>query len=132
MPGHRYGWISLDAYKIGFDFYFRDHDPEFVQQYVLEDIAPRGASQPGLGDYPFETAAQAGCCWYMRLQAGQPLGSRLLAGFAAVALANLTGGFLWSDDGGADDDRMPASPQTFLDWYPEWIAAQMASWPGHT
>ncbi len=35
-------------------------------------------------------------------------------------------GFLWSADGGADHHRMPASPATFLDWYPEWITGQMA------
>jgi hypothetical protein len=54
----------------------------------------------------------------MRLQATQPLAARLLAGFAATALASLTEGFLWSGDGGADHHRMPASPATFLDWSP--------------
>jgi len=52
----------------------------------------------------------------MRLQATQPRAARVLAGFAANALATLTAGFLWSADGGADHHRMPASPGTFLDW----------------
>jgi hypothetical protein len=125
MPGYDYGWISLDARKIGFDFYFSDDDPEFVTDYILTDIAPRGPAQPGLAGYPFAKAAQTGRCWTMRLQATQPRATRLLAGFAAVALADLTEGFLWSGDGGADPGRMPASPATLLDWYPGWIM-QMA------
>ncbi len=44
MPGYDYGWISLDARRIGFDFYFRDDDPDFVSEYILTDIAPRGAA----------------------------------------------------------------------------------------
>jgi hypothetical protein len=126
MPGYDYGWISLGTRRIGFDFYFREDDPESVREYILADIAPRGAGQPGLAGYPFEAAARAGRCWTMRLQATQPLAARLLAGFAAAALASLTAGFLWSGDGGADHHRMPASPATFLDWYPEWITGQMA------
>ncbi len=110
MPGYDYGWISLDARRIGFDFYFRDDDPESVREYILTDIAPRGTGQPGLTDYPFEAAARAGHCWTMRMQATQPLAARLLAGFAATALASLTAGFLWSADSGADHHRMPASP----------------------
>jgi hypothetical protein len=125
MPGYDYGWISLDARRVGFDFYFRGDDPESVQEYILGDIAPRGIGQPGLAGYPFEAAARAGRCWTMRLQATQPLAARLLAGFAATALAKLTAGFLWSADGGADHHRMPASPATFLDWYPEWITGQV-------
>jgi hypothetical protein len=126
MPGYDYGWISLDARRVGFDFYFRGDDPESVQEYILTDIAPRGIGQPGLAGYPFEAAARTGRCWTMRLQATQPLAARLLAGFAATALASLTAGFLWSADGGADHHRIPASPATFLDWYPEWITGQMA------
>jgi hypothetical protein len=125
MRGYDYGWISVDARRIGFDFYFRDDDPEFLREHILTDIAARAAGQPGLAGYPFGTAAEAGCCWTMRLQATQPLAVRLLAGFAATALAGLTAGFLWSGDGGADYRRIPASPATFLDWYPEWVAGQM-------
>ena len=126
MPGYDYGWISLDARRVGFDFHFRGDDPESVREYILADIAPRGVGQPGLAGYPFGAAARAGRCWTMRLQATQPLAARLLAGFAATALASLTAGFLWSADGGADHHRMPASPATFLDWYPEWLTGQMA------
>ena len=117
---------ALDARRIGFDFYFRDDDPKSVQEYILTDIAPYGARQPGLAGYLFEAAARAGYYWTMRLQATQLLAARLLAGFAATALASLTAGFLWSADGGADHHRMPASPATFLDWYPEWLTGQMA------
>jgi hypothetical protein len=126
MRGNDYGWISLDARTIGFDFYYSDEDPGFVKDRVLADIAPRGARQPGLAGYPFEAAAQTGRCWTMRLQATQPLATRLLAGFAAATLASLTAGFLWSGDGAADHTRMPASPATFLCWYPAWTAGQMA------
>ena len=60
MPGHDYGWISLDTGKIGFDFSFSDDDPGFVQDYVPTDMAPRGASQPGLAGYPFGAAGADG------------------------------------------------------------------------
>jgi hypothetical protein len=50
------GVISLDARRIGVDFYFRGDDPASVSGTILTDVAPR----PGLAGYSFEAVARAG------------------------------------------------------------------------
>jgi hypothetical protein len=127
MEGFGYGWISVDGYKAGFDFYF-DRPDDFWEKYVREDIAPRGRNH-GLTDYPWEQAARLHT-WYMRGQAGRSRADWLLAGMAAVALADLTDGLLWSDDGGADYRFLPARPEGFMAWFPQWIVNEHS--PAHS
>jgi hypothetical protein len=38
-------------------------------------------------------------------------------GFLAVALARLTGGFVYSKDGAWEAERFPATVREFLNWY---------------
>ncbi|MCL2463489.1 MAG: hypothetical protein FWF28_00230 [Micrococcales bacterium] len=132
MDESNWGWLSMDAYKVGIDFYV--HRPEAGDDdwwgpLVLEDIAPRAMVDPHLAAFPFERAATIGWRWSFRGRMGRSRASWLLAGVAAAALARLTEGCLWSDDGGADWERMPASPDTFLAWFPAWIAGEFTWYP---
>ena len=122
MPGYDYGWISLDARRIGFDFYFRDDYPEPVTEYILTDIAPGSQDWPATPSRRPPGPDTAGPC-----ACKQPNPSRHVCspGSPPRALASLTAGFLWPADGAADHHRMPANPVTFLDWYPEWLTGQV-------
>lgn len=128
MVGNDYGWLSVDAIESGFDFYFCSADDYFEDlphSAVVDDYAERAKRVGTLDGFPFDDAANVGWCWYMRLQATQPLRTRLLAGLAAAALARITNGFIHSEDGGVDYDRAPTDPATFLSWYPAWIEREM-------
>jgi hypothetical protein len=125
MDKHDYGWLSVDNYKCGVDFYFQDgrnnkHHREFLREFIGEDLAGSARRANKLQDFPFDRAAEVGHSWFFRGAVGRSRATWLLAGFAAAALARLTDGILYSDDGGADCNRMPESPDRFLDWFPEW------------
>ena len=133
MGEHQYGWVSMDDHKIGFDFYFfgkEEYWPEGSSwhDYVLKDIASKVTPESGLALFPFERAATLGYSWSMRGRAGRSAATWLLAGVTATALAQLTDGFLWSDDGGADWDRVPASPGAFMAWFPTWVEGTWKGW----
>ncbi|MDR1357776.1 MAG: hypothetical protein LBJ48_00240 [Coriobacteriales bacterium] len=124
MDGYSYGWLSADNYKIGFDFYFdsveRDGDADFFREFIGDDMASLARERGKLHDFPFKQASCLGYRWYMRGRVGRPRSTWLLAGVAATALAHLTAGILFSDDGGADYERMPEAPDAFLEWFPSW------------
>lgn len=63
MTGDDYGWLGLDEYQSGFDFYFDDEeDPlgEFTYRDVIMDHAERARQLGTLRDFPFERAAGVG------------------------------------------------------------------------
>lgn len=130
--GEDYGWASFAAVKSGFDFYFDDEpDPldEWSHADVIAEYAERAEAIGTLQGFPFDRAAEVEWRWYLRMQATQPLHTRLLSGYVAVALARLTNGFIHSDDGGVDYDRAPTDPETFLTSYPEWITREILGTP---
>jgi hypothetical protein len=55
--------------------------------------------------------------WWFRRSASQPAIINVGYGLMAASLAALTGGFVLSDDGAWDLQRMPALPEEFLSWY---------------
>jgi len=59
--------------------------------------------------------------WTFRRSAGQPCVISLVYGYIAAAFAELTEGFLYSDDGAWDRDMMPIRPTEFYAtyFYPE-------------
>ena len=125
MGGFDYGWISLHSLRVGFDFAFEEDD-DLHEEWVRLECAHRAAVLGTARDFDFEGAAAAGHSWTLRMQAMQPLAARLLGGLAAAALAHLVDGVVHSYDGGADYDRTPETPERFLEWYPDWIEAQLA------
>lgn len=126
--GEDYGWLSFAALESGFDFYF-DDEPDLSDGWshadVIAEYAERAGSIGTLQGFPFDRAAEVEWYWYLRLQAAQPLRTRLLSGYVAVALARLTDGFIHSEDGGVDYDRAPTDPEAFLASYPEWITREI-------
>lgn len=130
--GEDYGWVSFAAVKSGFDFYFDDEpDPldEWSHADVIVEYAERAKAIGRLQGFPFDRAAEVEWRWYLRMQAAQPLRTRLLSGYVAAALARLTNGFIHSDDGGVDYDRAPTDPETFLASYPERITREILRTP---
>jgi hypothetical protein len=55
--------------------------------------------------------------WRFRRSAGQSGIIVLTYGLISASVAELSDGILWSDDGGCDVQRFPASSEEFIDWY---------------
>ncbi|MCL2465293.1 MAG: hypothetical protein FWF28_09530 [Micrococcales bacterium] len=132
MDESDWGWLSMDAYKVGIDFHVirpEACDEDWWGPLVLEDMAPRAVVDGRLAAFDFERAAAIGWRWSFRGRMGRSRARWLLAGVGAASLARLTGGCLWFNDGGADWERMPASPDTFLAWFPAWIEGEFTWYP---
>ncbi|MFC4224968.1 hypothetical protein [Lysinibacter cavernae] len=123
------GWVSLngDTLVLGFRF-DRKTETDAIEwrEYLMQDVATRAAVGAEIDGFGYENAAQLGYSWAMRGSLGRSKATWLLAGVTATALAELTDGILWSDDGGADWRRMPANPRTFLEWFPDWVDANFS------
>jgi hypothetical protein len=68
-----------------------------------------------------------GYYWYFRRSAGQPAIINLAYGLIAASVAELTNGFIFSDDHAWDYKRFPATPEEFYTWY---FRPEMAIEPG--
>jgi len=64
-----------------------------------------------------EKAKKINRYWYFRRSAGQRGTIALSYGLISAAVAELTSGILWSDDGAWDYERFPAESREFLLWY---------------
>jgi|SRR5262245_39087394 len=69
--------------------------------------------------------------WSFRRSAGQPAIINVAYGMIAGSLAELTEGFIYSDDSAWDYERFPATAQEFFSWYfrpDKAIKAEYAEW----
>lgn len=81
--GDDYGWLSFPVIEYAFDFYFDDDVNEFEDlphTAVIAEYAERAALIGSLQGFPFEKTARIEHSWFLRMQAAQPLQTRILAG----------------------------------------------------
>lgn len=120
MDSYNYGWLSIDNYKVGFDFYFNIEEDSLLIDYMREEIEGKSPANKLEGYFSLDNASKVHHFWMLRGSVGRSCATWLLAGLTAAALAKLTKGIIFSDDGGADYARLPADPNSFLSWFPEW------------
>lgn len=125
----RYAWFTAADLAGGADAYFWPLD-EVTTEYWNEDLLLR----PGFARWrePMARAIEVGHCWNIRCSINEPAAVRLAHGFLAGAIAHLTGGFVYSDDGAWEYDRLPATGEELLATYArprseEWQTI-VASW----
>lgn len=122
-----YGWISMGNYSAGFDFYFReplgDRD-NFLLKYMDEEISASPNANELREYFSLEAASKLKQYWMLRGSVGRSRATWLLAGITATALARMTQGIVFSDDGGGDYSRLPSDPDSFIKWFPSWCRRQ--------
>jgi len=110
-----YAWFFVDAMPGGTDAYFRSVGQSDREVWADENLDEHLLLQ--------ERAALIRACldngyyWYFRRSAGQPAIINLAYGLIAASVAELTNGFIYSDDGAWDLERFPAIPEEFYTWY---------------
>jgi len=120
-----YLWVQLQGVLGGTDGYFRSNtelDLECWNELYQEVRLPREFVRG---------CVEVGHHWSFRRSAGQPGAVNLAYGFVAAALAELTEGFVYSDDSAWDYERFPARAEEFHKWYfepTEAISAVHAEW----
>ena len=111
-PEDCYAWFQVPGVAGGTDAYARPIDD--AAREAIRDIRTKN-----LPEFTDMTAAalRIGRYWYFRRSAGQPAVINVGYGMLAGSLADLTGGFVYSDDGAWDYSQLPARPDRFLSTY---------------
>ncbi len=117
---NEYAWFSIQGIPGGTDAYCTqlsapEIDPE-NPWWRLEDLEERNTCIENL-QQKLEQSKSIDRCWYLRRSAGQPGIIALTYGCISAAVATLTNGIIWSDDGAWDYARFPADGKHFLEWY---------------
>jgi hypothetical protein len=109
-----YAWFFVPGTGGGTDVSYDSLCSEELKIWaeLIDEHAPAGARQDEIN------ACQSnGVCWSFRRSAGQPALINFTYGILAATLAELTNGFIFSDDGAWDYTRFPATPQEFFECY---------------
>ena len=123
-----YAWFYVDDLAGGTDAYCESVTADDLECWdeILRDHPPATALHTEI----LESLA-TGRYWRFRRSAGQPPLIAFAYGILAAALAELTDGFIYSDDSAWDYPRFPATAQAFYGWYfnPEQaLAPRYATW----
>jgi hypothetical protein len=109
-----YAWFYIESAPGGTDAYFcsnQEIDYEIWDEEI--NANSRAAEKKTL----INECLANGHHWYFRRSAGQPGIINLAYGMIAGSLAELTEGFIYSDDSAWDYERFPATAQEFFSWY---------------
>ena len=122
-----YAWFTIMGQPGGCDAYYRMIDDldidcwngEFIYNERAKKIEPQ-----------MRKCLDTGFYWYFRRSAGQPAIINLSYGLIAAAFAELTNGFIFSDDGAWDYAMFPATAHYFLQDYfnPQYPNPEHADW----
>ena len=109
-----YAWFTAADLEGGADAYYWPID-DVTTEYWNDDLLLR----PGFARWrePMARAIEVGHCWNIRCSINESAAVLLASGFLAGAIAQLTGGFVYSDDGAWEHDRLPATGEELLATY---------------
>lgn len=107
-----YAWFQVADVPGGTDAYFWSVD-DITLDCWREFTAPRFKAHEEL----IRKCLDVGHYWNFRRSAGQPAIINIAYGLIAASLAEVTEGFLFSNDSAWDSERMPALPSEFFEWY---------------
>lgn len=109
-----YAWFFICDIPGGTDAYFYQYnslDYEFLREELGDNTNFQKYHEV------IENNIKLGYKWSFRRSVGQPAIVTLCYGFLAAALAKLTKGVLYTDDGAWDYKKFPADPDDFMRWY---------------
>lgn len=110
-----YAWFYIPQIPGGTDVYFRELS--HWQQEIWDEIINENRRATEKKDL-IQACLKNGYYWVFRRSAGQPAIINLSYGLIAASLAELTEGFIYSeDDNACDYERFPATASEFFFWY---------------
>lgn len=131
---NEYAWFAIEDVAGGTDGYCWQLKDEVIDPdnpwWRFEEIASNNKTIEDLKN-KIEKSKSLNRLWSFRRSAGQHGIIAVSYGLISAAVAELTNGILWSDDGAWDFERFPANSMDFLEWYyrPEKaIGVDYANW----
>ena len=118
---NHYAWFRVGNVMGGTDAYFQDSTKLDNETRAIDrDIKIEALTKQSKTEKPSDlvnACLQLQHEWWFRRSAGQPGTINVAYGFLASALAELTSGFIYSDDSAWNYDYMPALPTEFDKFY---------------
>lgn len=109
-----YAWFYFEGLPGGTDAYWVPINDLIRECWRFEKSERERSKQ--MGAYIDECLA-IGHKWFFRRSLGQPGLINLAFGYLAATLAELTDGFIFSDDSAWDYERFPCRPSDFFEFY---------------
>lgn len=109
-----YAWFYFEGLSGGTDAYWVPINDLMLECWMHEKSERERSKQ--MAAY-IDECLSIGHRWYFRRSAGQPALINLAYGYLAASLAELTDGFMFSDDSAWDYERFPCRPSDFLEFY---------------
>lgn len=117
---NEYVWFYVNGIAGGTDVYCEElKDSEIDPQnpwWNLEEMCSNNRTISDL-ESKIEKAKIINRYWWFRRSAGQPGIINLSYGLISASIAELTNGFIWTDDGAWNFNKFPAEPNEFYRWY---------------
>lgn len=110
-----YAWFFVPLIPGGTDGYFWPLDESHRDEWEHLLLRMQGLDEER--KKWLQDCLASGYRWNFRRSAGQPAIIHVVYGFIAAAFAELTNGFLYSDDSAWDYQRFPATSAEFYEWY---------------
>ncbi|MFT6502219.1 MAG: hypothetical protein ACJASQ_002345 [Crocinitomicaceae bacterium] len=116
---NEYVWFVIKGIPGGTDAYCEELKDDFSDSgpwWRLEDILLNNKAIENF-ELKIEKAKRLNRYWTFRRSAGQPGSINLAYGLISASIAELTGGFIWTEDGAWNFKKFPAEPADFYKWY---------------
>jgi hypothetical protein len=108
-----YAWFMVGDVPGGTDAYYDANAAAIAEQWQGEfDDSKCMRLEPLIRE-----CVKVGHRWWFRRSVGQPAVVNIAYGLIAASLADMTGGFIYSNDSAWDWQRMPALPAEFFGFY---------------
>jgi hypothetical protein len=111
-PEDTYAWFWVGESACGADAYFLP-----VEQRTLDRLSTLTDRRFKAREELIHSCFTIGHYWSFRRSGIQPAAIDIAYGLLAASLAELTSGFVHSDDSAWDSERMPALSHEFFEWY---------------
>lgn len=117
---NEYVWFNIIGVAGGTDAYCEEiKDPVIASQnpwWRFDEMISNNKTISDL-ELKIEKAKSLNRFWWFRRSAGQPGIVNIAYGLISASLAELTNGFIWTDDGAWNFEKFPAEPNEFYKWY---------------
>ena len=117
---NEYAWFAIEGIAGGTDGYCLQLKDEVIDPenpwWIFEEIEANNKTIEDLKN-KIEKSKSLNRRWSFRRSAGQHGIIAVSYGLISAAVAELTNGILWADDGAWDFERFPANSMDFLEWY---------------
>ncbi|PIB34584.1 hypothetical protein BFP72_03745 [Reichenbachiella sp. 5M10] len=116
---NEYVWFTINGIPGGTDAYcerIKDDFDESNPWGIFEEMILNNKTIKDF-ELKIDKSKKLNIYWRLRRSAGQRASINVAYGIISASIAELTGGFIWTEDGAWNFSKFPAEPHEFYKWY---------------